>query len=195
MSGDGEPRLKTERLLLRRWCKEDREPFAAMNRDPAVMEHFPALLSKAESDAFVDRIDACFEHRGYGLWAVESPKVAPFMGFVGLWPVDFEADFAPAVEIGWRLGRSFWGVGFATEAAQAATAFAFERLDLPELVSFTAAGNLRSRRVMERLDMQRDPAEDFEHPELPAGDALRLHVLCRLDRARWRQLHRAQRAT
>jgi RimJ/RimL family protein N-acetyltransferase len=181
------PRLTTKRLLLRRWRADDLAPFAEINADPAVMEHFPATLSPAESAALVARIETSFDAHGYGLWAVAVPGEAPCIGFVGLKPVDLEVPFAPAVEIGWRLARPYWGRGLASEGASAAVAFGFQELDLPEIVSFTAAGNVRSRRVMERLDMRRDPVEDFDHPLLPVDHRLRRHVLYRLDRVRWRK--------
>lgn len=176
------PQLSTERLLLRRWLDADLAPFAAMSADPEVMEHFPAVLSRDESAALVRRIERCFEERGYGLWAVQVRADDAFAGFVGLDPVlDERLAFAPAVELGWRLARPFWGRGIATEAARAAIAFAFDELALRELVSYTAVRNARSRRVMERLGMRRDPAEDFAHPGIAAGDPLAPHVLYRLD--------------
>lgn len=176
------PELRTERLLLRRWRSSDLPPFAEINADAEVMEYLPATLSRAESDALVARIGGCFDAHGYGLWAVEIPGVAAFVGFVGLSPVDFPAPFAPAVELGWRLARAFWGRGIATEAALAAAAHGFGACHLDELVSFTVERNTRSRAVMERIGMRRDPAEDFEHPLLPEGHPLRRHVLYRLDR-------------
>jgi RimJ/RimL family protein N-acetyltransferase len=177
-----QPELRTERLLLRRWRASDLEPFAAMNADAAVMEHFPAPLSAEQSDALVKRIERCFEERGYGLWAVEVLDEGVFAGFVGLEPVvDELLPFAPAVELGWRLAQPFWGRGIASETASAAVEFAFEQLALTDLVSYTAAINVRSRRVMERLGMRRDPAEDFVHPGLPARHQLAPHVLYRLD--------------
>ncbi len=178
--------LKTERLLLRRWRPADLSPFAAINADPRVMEYFPAPLSSVESAALLERIELCFEDRGYGLWAAEVPGEAALIGFVGLAPVELEIAFAPAVELGWRLAPQFWGRGLASEAARATMRCAFEELELPSLVSYTAASNLRSRRVMERLQMRRDPGEDFEHPLLPEGHPLRAHVLYRIDAARWR---------
>jgi RimJ/RimL family protein N-acetyltransferase len=179
------PRLRTERLLLRRWLARDRQPFAAMNADAEVMEHFPAMLSRAESVAMIERTEACFERRGYGLWAIELVAEERFIGFTGLSPVDIPVAFAPAVEIGWRLARPFWGQGFASEAAGAAVTFGFGERDLREIVSFTAMGNARSRKVMERLGMRRDPEEDFDHPLLGEADPLRRHVLYRLDAAHW----------
>lgn len=183
------PRLSTERLILRRWRSEDLEPFAAMNADPVVMEYMPARLSAAESVALIERIEAGFNANGYGLWAVEVASEASFAGFVGLSPVDLDVPFAPAVEVGWRLARAFWGRGIATEAASAAVAFGFRERGLVQIVSFTAAGNLRSRGVMRRIGMRRDSREDFDHPLLTAGDPLLRHVLYRMDRARWREAH------
>lgn len=177
-----EPRLQTDRLLLRRWHEQDLAPLAAMNADPIVMEHIPSTLSPTQSATMVERIEICFQQRGYGLWAVEVPGAASFIGYVGLLPVDPELPFAPGVEIGWRLARDFWGNGYATEAAKAAIAFAFGELDLEEIVSFTAEVNTRSRRVMERLGMARDPIDDFEHPQLPPGSRLSMHVLYKLRR-------------
>ncbi len=176
------PELRTERLVLRRWRDSDREPFAALNADPVVMEHFPSTLSRVDSDGLVDRIEAGFEERGWGLWAVEVAGADPFIGFVGLNPATFEAPFTPATEVGWRLAREAWGHGYATEGARAAVTFGFEACGLGEIVSFTAAGNERSRRVMERLGMRRDPSGDFDHPTIELGHRLRRHVLYRLAR-------------
>jgi ribosomal-protein-alanine N-acetyltransferase len=175
--------LRTGRLVLRPWRPADRAPFAALNADPEVMRHFPAPLSRAESDALADLIEEWMARDGWGLWAVEVPGTrGGFIGFTGLARATFEAHFTPAVEIGWRLARSAWGHGYATEAAGAAAAFAFGTLGLEELVSFTAVGNERSRAVMRRLGMTHDPAEDFDHPLVAAGDPLRRHVLYRLPR-------------
>jgi RimJ/RimL family protein N-acetyltransferase len=174
--------LRTERLLLRRWRPSDREPFAKLNSDPVVMEYFLSTLTCGESNAFADRIEAWFEEHGYGLWAVEVPGESDFIGYVGLAYHDFPAHFTPAVEIGWRLDRAHWGHGLATEAATAAVADGFERAGLDEIVSFTATINVRSRRVMEKLGMTCDPADDFDHPRVPMGHRLRRHVLYRLSR-------------
>ncbi|MFT3769573.1 MAG: GNAT family N-acetyltransferase [Minicystis sp.] len=176
------PEIRTQRLLLRRWLPADRAPFAVINADPRVTEHLPGPLSRAQSDALVERIEAHFEQRGFGLWAVEIEGFTPCAGFVGLSVPRFEARFTPCVEVGWRLGAEHWGHGYATEAARAAVAFGFETLGLAEIVSFTVPANLRSRRVMERIGMTRDPADDFDHPLLPEGHALRRHVLYRIAR-------------
>jgi RimJ/RimL family protein N-acetyltransferase len=174
--------LRTPRLTLRRWRPEDREPFAMLNADPAVMEHFPATLDRAASDALIESIEAGFERHGFGLWALEPREGGELLGFAGLAVPAFEAHFTPAVEIGWRLARPAWGYGYATEAAGAALAFGFEQAGLAEVVSFTAVGNALSRAVMERLGMTHDPAEDFDHPSLPSGHPLERHVLYRLPR-------------
>jgi len=171
--------IETERLLLRPWRDADLAPFAALNADPDVMEFLPDLLAREESDAFATRIRAHFDEHGYGFWAVEVVGGAPFVGFVGLGHPSFEAPFVPCVEIGWRLAREHWGHGYATEAALGALAFGFGELGLQEIVAFTVPANVRSRRVMERIGMVRDPMDDFEHPRLPVGHPLRRHVLYR----------------
>lgn len=174
--------IETDRLWLRRWCDADREPLARMNRDPAVMEFFPSLLSRAESDALVDRIEAHFDQHGFGLWATEVRTTGELIGFVGLAVPRFTAWFTPCVEIGWRLASEHWGKGLATEGARAVVGHAFDVLNLDEIVSLTVPANLRSRRVMEKLGMTRDPGEDFDHPLLAEGHPLRRHVLYRLKR-------------
>jgi len=177
MSGD--INMETDRLILRRWREEDREPFARMNSDPAVMEFFPALLTREESDATVDRIEAHFAAHGFGVWATELKGTGEFIGFVGLCIPTFQSHFTPCVEIGWRLAAAHWGSGIATEGARSAVEFAIGELGLKELVSFTAEQNMRSRRVMEKIGMTHDVADDFEHPALPEGHWLRRHVLYR----------------
>lgn len=185
--------LRTERLRLRRFTDQDREPFAAINADPRVMEHFVAPLDRAASDAFVDRIEQRFERHGSGLWAVEVVGGPRFIGFVGLWDATFDAPFTPAVEVGWRLAADAWGHGYATEAAVAAVDDGFVRGGLDEVLSFTAAVNHRSRAVMERIGLVRDPEGDFAHPHAPEGHPVRPHVLYRfpdLARRRAEALHR-----
>lgn len=162
------PTLSSTRLRLRRWREEDRVAFAAMNADARVMEFFASTLSRDER-------------------AIEVPGVAPFIGFAGLSVARFAAAFTPCVEIGWRLAFTHWRQGYATEAARLALAHGFGPLALPEILSFTSATNLRSRAVMERLGMGRDPAGDFDHPSLPEGHALRPHVLYRLSSPSYRQ--------
>jgi RimJ/RimL family protein N-acetyltransferase len=172
--------LSSDRLRLRQWRTEDRDAFAAMNADVRVMEFFRSPLSRADSDAMVDRIQAHFSEHGFGLWAIEVPGIAPFVGFTGLTVARFSAPFTPCVEVGWRLAFEHWGRGYAEEAAQLALGYGFGPLALPEVVSFTSATNHRSRAVMERLGMRRNPADDFDHPGIVEGHPLRRHVLYRL---------------
>jgi RimJ/RimL family protein N-acetyltransferase len=172
--------LTTERLILRRWHHPDRERFARMNQDPRVMEFMPALLSPRESDLLVDRIEAHFREHGFGLCAVKLRKNHSFIGYIGLAIPAFKAHFTPCVEVGWRLSADHWGQGLATEGAQALVPYAFRVIGLDGLVSFTVPGNIRSRRVMEKLGMRHDPADDFDHPRLPQGHPFQRHVLYRL---------------
>jgi len=175
--------LTTPRLVLRPWRDADRAPWAAMSADPEVMAFFEAPLTREESDAFVDRTVRGFAERGgWGWFAVEERAGGAFVGVAGLAPVLFQAQFTPAVEIGWRLARSAWGQGYATEAARAAVAFAFDELGLDEVVALAVPSNARSLAVMRRLGMTHDPAEDFDHPDLPAHSPLRRHVVYRLRR-------------
>jgi RimJ/RimL family protein N-acetyltransferase len=176
------PELRTERLLLRRWRPADREPFARLGADPAVMEFFPGLQSPQVSEEMIATFEEGFERDGFGLWAVEVPGELHLAGFVGLMRVPAEMPFAPAVEAGWRLTPSAWGRGLAHEGASAALEYGFAAAGLGEIVAYTAAGNVRSRRLMERLGMRRDLAADFSHPRIPAGHPLAAHVLYRLPR-------------
>lgn len=175
--------LKTQRLILRGWRDEDVQPFAAMNADKQVMEYFPNTLSPDDSRVLKEYFENHIQEHGFGFWAVEVPGVTDFAGMLGISIPRFEAHFAPCVEIGWRLAAQYWGKGYATEGAKAALQFGFERFD--EIVSFTVPANIRSRRVMEKLGMTRDPDEDFLHPSLPAGHPLKPHVLYRLKRHDW----------
>ena len=170
------PEIRTDRLLLRGWTDADRPAFAALNQDPLVMEFIGPLMSREQSDAFVDRMIAHRDEREFGLWCVDVDGEC--IGFTGLNAPSWEAAFTPCVEVGWRLAFHHWGRGYATEAARASVAFGFGEVGLDEIVSFTTVLNVRSRRVMEKLGMVRDPAEDFDHPT--AADWLRPHVLYRL---------------
>jgi len=172
--------LCSDRIFLRQWRDEDREAFAAMNSDARVMEFFRSPLNRIQSDAMVDHIQKHFSEHEFGLWAIEVPGVARFIGFAGLEVPGFTAHFTPCVEVGWRLAFEYWGHGYATEAARLALGYGFGPLALQEVVSFTSATNRRSRAVMERLGMRRDPADDFDYPRLPEGHPLRPHVLYRL---------------
>jgi RimJ/RimL family protein N-acetyltransferase len=173
--------LRTKRLVMRPWRQQDRAAFAALTADPRVMEWFPALMTSAESDALVDRIEMQFRETGWGLWAVEIPGADPFIGFVGLNPSDSTLGY-PSVEIGWRLAAEHWGNGYAPEAALEALRFGFEELHLDEIVSFTSVGNAKSRRVMTKIGMTRNPEDDFDHPRLPKTSPLSRHVLYRINK-------------
>jgi RimJ/RimL family protein N-acetyltransferase len=177
--------LRTDRLWLRRWTLDDREPFAKLNADPRVVEFFTGALSREESDELVNRIEAHFHEHGFGLWAVQIPGIARFAGFIGLSIPRFEAAFTPCIEIGWRLGAEHWGRGYATEGARAALVFGFNSLQAAEIVSFTVPENTRSRRVMEKIGMTHSPSDDFAHPLLPEGHRLRRHVLYRVCAGTW----------
>jgi RimJ/RimL family protein N-acetyltransferase len=178
--------LTTSRLRLRLWRSEDLEPFAALNADPRVREFFPSVQSYQESADSMRYICDHFARRAFGLWAVEVIGGAPFIGFIGLAVPSFDAPFMPCVELGYRLAFEHWGRGYATEGARAALAFGFETLDLPEIVAMTAVENMRSRRVIERLGMRRNAADDFDHPNIVVGHPLRRHVLYRLTATEWR---------
>lgn len=173
------PQGSESRLVMRRWYDRDRAPFAAMNADPEVMRHFPAVMTRQGSDALIDRIEAHFVEHGYGLWALEAQ--GQFVGFTGLSWATWEADFTPALEVGWRLARPAWGHGYASEAATAALLRGLEEVD--SIVSFTAVSNERSRRVMERIGLRHE--HDFDHPRIPPHHPLARHALYRADRGSW----------
>ena len=160
---------------------------SAMLADPEVMRFLGGPQSETEAEAVSRRIADHWAEHGFGLWAVEVVETGTFAGFTGLSRPGFDAPFAPAVEVGWRLAREAWGRGYATEAARAAAGYGFGAAGLEEIVSFTAVANVRSRAVMERLGMTRHPRDDFDHPLVPEGHPLRRHVLYRLRRADWAQ--------
>jgi RimJ/RimL family protein N-acetyltransferase len=172
--------IATERLLLRNWQPADCAPFAELNCDSRVMQFLPGVLCRAESDELAAGISEQLARNGFGLYAAELRSTRAFLGFIGLSIPRFTAHFTPCVEIGWRLAHEYWRQGLATEGARGVAHHAFNDLGLPALVSYTVPGNLRSRRVMEKLCMTYDPADDFDHPTLPEGHALRRHVLYRL---------------
>jgi len=172
--------LTTARLRLRQWRDEDAMPWAAMNADPAVREHFPSVLTWQESTASMRWFQSELAERGWGWWALEVTATGRFIGMAGLDPVDEGMPFS-GVEAGWRLAREAWGHGYATEAGHACLDFGFDVLGLPEILAVTTAGNHRSRSVMRRLGMTYDPADDFDDPEMPAGP-LRRSVVYRIQR-------------
>ena len=175
----------TERLILRPWLPRDRAPFAAMNADPRVMEHFPAPLTRRESDELIERMQRRLLQDGYGLWALELRSSGDLIGYTGLNRPSWTAPFTPCVEVGWRLTPAAWGAGYATEAGRAALGIAFGPAGLDEVVSFTVPANARSRAVMGRLGLTHDEADDFEHPALPVGHPMCHLVLYRLRREDW----------
>ena len=171
--------LQTERLVLRQWHDEDLWDLAELNADPEVMEHFPAPMTADQSAEMLGIQQSLLDVGRPAFFAVDIWATSTFIGFIGLNVPRFEAPFTPCVEIGWRLKRSAWGHGYATEGADAVLKYGFVSLGLPEIVAFTATGNARSIAVMERLKMTHDPADDFDHPALPPGDPLSRHVLYR----------------
>jgi RimJ/RimL family protein N-acetyltransferase len=179
--------LESARLLLRQWRDEDLPEFAAMCADAQVMRYFPAIMSRLESASLIGRIRGHFAEHGFGLWALQRKDSGQFIGFTGLSVVGFDAPFTPATEIGWRLAREHWGLGYASEAAWTALRCGFDRLPLKEVVAFTTQTNLPSEKVMQAIGMHHDPADDFDHPRLDAGHPLRRHVLYRISREQWLQ--------
>jgi ribosomal-protein-alanine N-acetyltransferase len=177
--------LETPRLILRPWRDSDRAPFAAMSADPEVMAHLLAIVSPEAADNWINRQQAYLATHGFCLWALESKESGEFIGATGLLRIGYEAHFSPAVEVGWRLARPFWGQGYAPEAAGAAVRFGFEQLGLQQIVANTVPANRNSRRVMEKLGMSHDPADDFDHPWVPVDSPLRRQLLYRLPRERW----------
>lgn len=178
------PTVVTDRLVMRNWRAADTDPYADLNADPVVMEHFPSTLTRPQSGEILDRIAEHWRVRGYGLWAVEVAATGRFIGFVGLSSPTWEMSFTPCVEVGWRLARHAWGHGYASEAARVAIDWGFAHVELPrdEIVSFTTVDNVRSRRVMDKVGLTRNPADDFDHPMLPEW-AGRRHVLYRIGRS------------
>jgi RimJ/RimL family protein N-acetyltransferase len=179
--------LETPRLILRPWKDSDLEPFAALNADPDVMEFFPKLMTLEETSAMVERFQARYNADQFCFWAAEEKETGNFIGFIGLGRPSFEAHFMPCVEIGWRLARPYWGKGYAPEGAKEVLRDGFERSNLDEIVAITAALNSKSIRVMEKISMHRDLADDFLHPALEDGHHLKPHVLYRTTQEEWRE--------
>mgnify|MGYP001814454984 CR=1 FL=1 len=177
--------LTTERLILRQWCDDDREAFAALNADPVVMEFFPAIRTRPEADAVLDILIDHVDRHGFGFWALELRETGENIGFTGLQHTDFEARFCPAVEIGWRLARDHWGKGYATEAARASLDYAFNALKLDEVVSFAVDANHRSRAVMERIGMEHQPEFDFHHPGIDPQSPIAPHAFYCITKRQW----------
>jgi RimJ/RimL family protein N-acetyltransferase len=183
--------LSTLRLILREWRDSDLAPYAALNADPEVRKHFAALLTTAESNDEAARIRQHFADHGFGFFAVGVPSVSDFIGFNGIacGSFDLPGRGTDWHEIGWRYARAHWGHGYAIEGAQAVVDHAFRELHLAEVIAITTPANRRSRKVMERLGMTHDPADDFDHPNLPEGHPARPHVLYRMTANRYAALH------
>jgi RimJ/RimL family protein N-acetyltransferase len=177
--------LESDRLILRQWCDEDYRPFAQINADPRVMEFFPQVLSRVESDDLTNRCRELIAQRGWGFWAVELKESRDFIGMVGLNEPQHRLPCSPCIEVGWRLGYEYWGKGYATEAGKQALRYAFETLLLNEVVAFTTLKNKRSIEVMERLGMV-NMDRDFDHPALTPGHPLSKHVLYSITKHEWR---------
>ncbi len=174
----------TKRLRLRQWQKDDLPVFARLNADAEVMKYYPETLSQLESNDMAERFEALLEYNGWGFWVVENLDEKRFMGFVGLNKPTYDLRVSPCVEIGWKLAKKYWGYGYATEAAKACLAVAFEKLDLPEVYSFTSVSNKKSQAVMERIGMI-NMEQNFDHPMMPKGSPLREHVLYKIDKKSW----------
>lgn len=174
--------IVTARLRMRRWRADDLDAFASINADPIVMQCFPSPLTRQQTEALIDELEQHFDRHGYSQWALEVKNTGELIGFTGLTDVGGQLPFAPATEVAWRLAANAWGRGYAYEAARAAIDFGWGTAGLTEIVSFTAKPNHRSERLMQRLAMTHDPADDFDHPKLPVADRLRPHVLYRIRR-------------
>ena len=174
--------IETGRLILRTWRKEDTDHCFQINQDPKVMEYFPGLQDLETTKIFITKVNNHFDKHGYSLYATARKDTNEFIGFIGLLVADFEAHFTPATEIGWRLSSKHWGKGFATEGAKAVLDYAFKELEIPEIVSFTAEGNAKSIKVMQKIGLQHNAGNDFDHPKLDDASPLKRHVLYRLTR-------------
>lgn len=172
--------LETDRLILRSWRAEDLEPFYNLCADPVVMEYFPALLSREEAQAMIDRMVTNQKNDGYSFMPCVRKDTGQMIGFVGLSYFTKPTHFSPCVEVGWRLDKDHWGLGFAPEAAKACLHYAFDILKVPEVIAMTAVPNLKSRKVMEKIGMTYNPSDDFDHPSVDDGHWLKRHVLYRI---------------
>lgn len=172
--------IETERLWLRTWEDKDVDPFFEINQDPKVIEYLLGPLTMEQVKEFISSMNQQFEKAGFTVFAVEEKLSGKLLGYLGLNPVPWQADFTPCVEIAWRLGSQYWNHGYATEGAKAVLAYGFQKVGLNEIVSFAVPANIRSIRVMEKIGMRRDIHGDFAHPALPPGHLLSKHVLYRM---------------
>ncbi|MFT2109991.1 GNAT family N-acetyltransferase [Marinomonas sp. 2405UD68-3] len=173
--------LESERLILRQWQESDLEPFAALTSDPLVMQYFPAVLTRAESDALVKKLQNHITQHGWGFWAVELKATSECIGLVGMIHQNGDIPNAPFVEIGWRLSANHWRKGYTLEAARASLDFAFQTLGLNAVYAFTTLDNLPSIGVMEKLGMV-NQQQDFNHPSLPVDHPMSRHCLYKIER-------------
>ncbi|MFI5140526.1 MAG: GNAT family N-acetyltransferase [Sphingobacteriales bacterium] len=174
--------IETPRLILRTWKQEDAQSYLAMNNDPKVVEFLRGTMNLSEVNVFINAMNIQSDQKGYTLWATELKETGEMIGFIGLNFIDFAAHFAPAVEIGWRLGSQYWGKGYATEGALASLDFGFNQAGLSEIVAITVPVNTRSRAVMEKIGMKHDLAGDFAHPKLASDHPLSRHLLYRISK-------------
>ncbi|HEY8596483.1 MAG TPA: GNAT family N-acetyltransferase [Devosiaceae bacterium] len=173
-------RLETERLILRPFEDRDRAPYAAFVADPEVRRFYPDTLDADAANRMIDGWQVKLERNGFHYLAMERKADGVLVGDVGLARMDYEIPGRPEVEMGWLVGRPYWGNGYAPEGARACLDHAWQVLGLNEVVAFTYRGNHPSRRVMEKIGMTRDPDGDFDHPLVPRGHRLRPHVLYRI---------------
>jgi RimJ/RimL family protein N-acetyltransferase len=172
--------IETQRLILRTWKHSDLDLMLEINQDPKVMEYFPSLQDLSGTKKLIDKINTHFSECGYSLYAVQTKDTDTFIGFIGLLTANFKASFTPATEIGWRLSSKHWNKGYATEGAKSVLDYAFNSLNIPEIISFTSIENTKSTRVMEKIGLKHNPSDDFDNPNLPSDSPLLRHVLYRL---------------
>ncbi len=178
--------IETQRLILRQWSADDIPAFTQLNACPDTMEFFPSVYSQEQTQELVDWCSASIAERGWGFWAVEEKVSSDFIGMVGLNDFPRDIPVKQSHEVGWRLLRTYWGKGYATEAAKASLSYGFNKLGLDEIVAFTPTGNVRSRKVMDRLGMTLEP-DTFEHPRVPADFEHSTHVLYTIARSSYEQ--------
>lgn len=183
--------IETNRLILRNFTETDIEILTKINQDPKVCEFLLSIGTRDSTEKLIKKIIDHQHENGFSLYAVELKDTGQMIGWCGLMILSFEAHFTPAVEIGWRLASEHWNQGYATEAAKAVLQYAFNRLELNEVVSFTAVGNMRSRRVMEKIGLHHNTEDDFDHPKLEKSHPLCQHVLYRISKNNYESQHKS----
>lgn len=179
-AGRPDPSILTDRLTLAPWTEADLPDVAALNADPEVMRHFPSVLTPAETAEHVGRWADRLARSGFGMLCARERAGGAFVGIIGAQWIPYEADFGPAVEIGWRLARRHWGKGYATEGGAASAARVFALTDQPRVIAVTTLPNTASMAVMRRIGMRE--IGRFSHPLVPADSPLNPHVLYGLER-------------